>query len=71
MKTDVKIVLVTGASKGVERGIAVGLAQGGWDVGINIYFLYKFGWIEHLRSANENRLRGVATKAVYFLTIGR
>jgi NAD(P)-dependent dehydrogenase (short-subunit alcohol dehydrogenase family) len=32
-----KIALVTGASKGVGRGIAVGLAQDGWDVGVNYH----------------------------------
>lgn len=29
------VVLVTGASKGVGRGIALGLARGGWSVAIN------------------------------------
>ena len=29
------MALVTGASKGVGRGIAVGLAQAGWDVVVN------------------------------------
>ncbi len=32
-----KIALVTGASKGVGRGIAKGLAADGWDVAINYY----------------------------------
>ncbi|TWU12436.1 3-oxoacyl-[acyl-carrier-protein] reductase FabG [Symmachiella macrocystis] len=35
MNTDRKIALVTGASKGVGRGIAVGLARDGWDVAVN------------------------------------
>jgi NAD(P)-dependent dehydrogenase (short-subunit alcohol dehydrogenase family) len=30
-----KIALVTGASKGVGRGIALGLAAAGWDVAVN------------------------------------
>lgn len=30
-----KTALVTGASKGVGRGIAIGLAEAGWDVAIN------------------------------------
>lgn len=30
-----KLAIVTGASKGVGRGIAIGLAQAGWDVGVN------------------------------------
>ncbi len=32
-----KNALVTGASKGVGRGIAVGLAQAGWNVGVNFH----------------------------------
>jgi NAD(P)-dependent dehydrogenase (short-subunit alcohol dehydrogenase family) len=32
-----KIALVTGASKGVGRGIALGLAAAGWDIGINYH----------------------------------
>lgn len=35
MSTAVKVALVTGASKGVGRGIALGLAEAGWDVAIN------------------------------------
>tara|TARA_R110002096_G_scaffold15071_13_gene53197 strand:- start:2531 stop:3301 length:771 start_codon:yes stop_codon:yes gene_type:complete len=34
---DSKVALVTGASKGVGRGIAYGLADAGWDVAINYY----------------------------------
>ena len=33
--TEKKLALVTGASKGVGRGIAAGLAEAGWDVGVN------------------------------------
>jgi NAD(P)-dependent dehydrogenase (short-subunit alcohol dehydrogenase family) len=32
-----KNALITGASKGVGRGIAMGLAQAGWNVGVNYY----------------------------------
>jgi NAD(P)-dependent dehydrogenase (short-subunit alcohol dehydrogenase family) len=32
---DSKLALVTGASKGVGRGIAIGLAKAGWDVIVN------------------------------------
>jgi len=37
MKTRSKIALVTGASKGVGRGIALGLADHGWDVGVKYH----------------------------------
>ena len=37
MKARSKIALVTGASKGVGRGIALGLADHGWDVGVNYH----------------------------------
>ena len=37
-----KCALVTGASKGVGRGIAIGLAGAGWSVGVN-YFRDKDG----------------------------
>ena len=42
MQPSGKCALVTGASKGVGRGIALGLAQAGWSVGIN-YFRDKDG----------------------------
>jgi len=32
-----KCALVTGASKGVGRGIAIGLAEAGWSVGVNYF----------------------------------
>ena len=32
-----KYALVTGASKGIGRGIAIGLARAGWEVGINFF----------------------------------
>jgi len=32
-----KRALVTGVSKGVGRGIALGLAAAGWDVGVNYH----------------------------------
>ena len=35
MEQHVKIALVTGASRGVGRGIALGLAKDGWDVAVN------------------------------------
>ena len=35
--SDTKVALVTGASKGVGRGIAIGLAQAGWDVFVNYH----------------------------------
>ena len=35
MEQHVKIALVTGASRGVGRGIALGLAEDGWDVAVN------------------------------------
>lgn len=37
MNTSKRSALVTGASKGIGRGIAVGLAKAGWDVFINYY----------------------------------
>lgn len=37
MNQKTKNALVTGASKGVGRGISVGLAKDGWNVGVNYY----------------------------------
>lgn len=37
MNSNGKRALVTGASKGVGRGIAIGLAQRGWSVGVNYH----------------------------------
>ena len=42
MSQQSKNALVTGASKGVGRGIALGLADDGWNVGVN-YFRDKAG----------------------------
>ncbi len=36
-ETSAKTALVTGASKGVGRGIAYGLAEAGWDVAVNYH----------------------------------
>ncbi len=35
MNSESKVALVTGASKGIGRGIAYGLAKVGWDIAIN------------------------------------
>ena len=45
-------VLVTGASKGVGRGIAVGLAKDGWNVAVN-YCRDKAGAEETVRSIRD------------------
>lgn len=37
MAQQAKVALVTGASQGVGRGIALGLAENGWDVGVNYH----------------------------------
>lgn len=37
MAQQTKVALVTGASQGVGRGIALGLAENGWDVGVNYH----------------------------------
>lgn len=37
MTHQTKVALVTGASQGVGRGIALGLAENGWDVGVNYH----------------------------------
>jgi NAD(P)-dependent dehydrogenase (short-subunit alcohol dehydrogenase family) len=37
MTHQTKIALVTGASQGVGRGIALGLAENDWDVGVNYH----------------------------------
>ena len=42
MREPAKNALVTGASKGVGRGIALGLAKAGWNVGVN-YFQDRLG----------------------------
>ena len=37
MSQNSKIVPVTGTSKGVGHGIPLGLAKGGWNVGVNTF----------------------------------
>ncbi|HEY8505192.1 MAG TPA: SDR family NAD(P)-dependent oxidoreductase, partial [Gemmataceae bacterium] len=49
-----KIALVTGSSKGIGRGIALGLADAGWDVVVN-YFRDQAGGEQ---TADEVRKKG-------------
>jgi NAD(P)-dependent dehydrogenase (short-subunit alcohol dehydrogenase family) len=56
MSQHAKNALVTGASKGVGRGIALGLAQAGWNVGVN-YFQDRAGaesTAEAVRAAGQH-----------------
>jgi len=59
--TSPKVALVTGASKGVGRGIAYGLADAGWDVAVN-YFRDRDG-AEETRAEVEKRGRRCITIA--------
>ncbi|MCJ8331366.1 MAG: 3-oxoacyl-ACP reductase FabG [Lentisphaeria bacterium] len=52
MDSNGKFALVTGASKGVGRGVAIGLAEAGWSVGIN-YFHDKQGAEETVSHIND------------------
>ncbi|HHW49834.1 MAG TPA: 3-oxoacyl-ACP reductase FabG [Clostridiaceae bacterium] len=62
MKLSGKIALVTGASKGIGRAIAIGLAQEGASVGVNYSSDLK-GAMETVKKIEELGVRAVAIKA--------